>query len=260
MNNLHPLHVSFVRRPIVTAVAVTLASSLLTGAGRAGFGALLPDGPHRDQLAAGLQQTTLAVIVVSLLWRMGWLRISGVTSHLHRPTTWWPLVILPAGLIPLAGLVDTNRHAVAQIVASTFDFVSTGVVEELMFRALVLTGLCIGLAGRRRDRKIIVGANAVLFGIPHINPVGIVFAAVFGLAFVHLAISTNTIWIGVVVHACFDLFTDLPDSTAGITGGWYLPAALLFVLLGAITAVVRLLRNAPEFADRVWLNRATLVE
>jgi membrane protease YdiL (CAAX protease family) len=257
MSEIHPLHAAFVRRPIVTAVAVTIASSLLTGAGRAGFGALLPDGPHRDQLAAGFQQTSLAMIVIALLWRMRWLNASGVTSRPRWPATWWPFVILPAGLIPLAGLVDTNRHATAQIVASTFDFVSTGVVEELVFRALVLTGLCIGLAGRRRDRATIVGVNAILFGIPHINPVGIVFAAVFGLAFVHLAISTNTIWIGVVVHACFDLFTDLPDSTAGITGGWYIPAALLFVLLGAITAVVRLHRNSPEFADARWLTRST---
>jgi hypothetical protein len=40
----------------------------------------------------------------------------------------------------------------------------------------------------------------------------------FGLSFASLTLTTNTVWIAVAVHIAFDLFTDLPNATAGVSG------------------------------------------
>lgn len=73
----------------------------------------------------------------------------------------------------------------------------------------------------------VVGISSLLFKLEHPNPVVIVFASIFGLGFAHVAVATNTIRIGVVIHAMFDLFIDLPDSTNGSNIGRYPPPSSL---------------------------------
>ncbi len=238
MERQHPLYRAFVAKPYVTGFFVTLVGFLFTGGFRALFTALLDDGPHEESIAAGLQQTLLAIVLLLLLWRMGWLARARVWARGHRPLTWWPVLILPAGLIPMAGLVDVDFSKTAAISASVFDFVTTGVVEELLCRGLLLTGLMIGLAGKPRATVKAVVASSVLFGLLHPSPVGFVFATVFGLSFAALTLSTNTIWIAVAVHIAFDLFTDLPDATAGKSGRWYVFVPVFFVLVSGIVAVL----------------------
>ena len=60
------LHDAFIRRPYLTAFAITVAGVLLTGGGRALLGLAVPDGPHHDAITAGLQQTVLALAVLAL--------------------------------------------------------------------------------------------------------------------------------------------------------------------------------------------------
>jgi membrane protease YdiL (CAAX protease family) len=235
----HRLVRAFARKPYLTGFAVTLASFLFTGGSRAAFTALLPEGPHVEAVAAGLQQTLLAILVLLLLWSMGWLRRARIWSRAHRPTTWWPWLILPAALIPLAALFDVDWTETTAIAASIFDYTTTGVVEELVFRGVVLTGLTVGLAGKPHASLKAVVASSLLFGLPHLSPVGIVFATVFGLSFAALTLSTNTIWFAVVVHIAFDLFTDLPDATAEISGRWYVFVPVFFVLASGIATVIR---------------------
>jgi uncharacterized protein len=235
----HPLERAFVRKPYVTGFVVTLAAFLSTGGLRALFTALLSDGPREEAVAAGLQQTVLAIVLVLLLWQLGWIRRSHLWSRLQRPSTWWPWLILPAGLIPLAGMVDVDRTKTAAIAGSVFDFVTTGVVEEVLCRGLILTGLLIGLKGKPHATFKAVVASSILFGILHPSPVGLVFATVFGLSFASLTLATNTIWIAVAVHIAFDLFTDLPNATAGVSGRWYVFVPVFFVLASGIVTVLR---------------------
>jgi membrane protease YdiL (CAAX protease family) len=238
MRQEHLLQRAFTRKPYLTGLAVTIVSFLFTGGGRALFTALLGDGAHVEATAAGLQQGVLTVGVLILIWRMEWFRLSRIWSHPRRPASWWPLLILPAGIIPLAGLFDVDWSKPATVAASTFAYTTTGLVEELMFRGLILAGLSIGLAGKPNATLKAVVASSILFGLPHVAPIGILFAAVFGLSFASLAIWTNTIWVGVAVHIAFDLFIDLPDATAGVSGRWYLFIPLAFVLVSGIAAAV----------------------
>ncbi len=93
-----------------------------------------------------------------------------VWSRAHRPSTLWPWLILPAGLIPLAGLLDVDWSKTTAIAGSVFDYATTGVVEELVFRELVLTGLAIGLNGKHNATLKAVVASSILFGLPHLPP------------------------------------------------------------------------------------------
>lgn len=238
---------SFVRRPVGTAFAVTIVFFLMSGGLRSLFSVLLPDGPHEAQIAAGLQQSLTAILALVLMWQTRWLRRCRVISRPRRLRSVWPLVILPSALVPVFGLGQVDWSKSSQVATSTFDFVSTGLVEELVFRGIVLTGLLIGLAPRPRATFESVLLSSVLFGLPHLHPLIVIFAAVFGLAFAHLTIATNTIWPAVAVHVAFDLLTDLPDSTTESPNNWYVPVALLFVLAGGIVSVVRSKRDASEF-------------
>jgi membrane protease YdiL (CAAX protease family) len=251
MKTEHPLHRAFARRPYLTGFAVTFTSFMATGGFRALFTAMLPEGPRIEAVAAGLQQTVLIVILVALLWRMDWIQKARIWSRPQRPATWWPLLILPAGLIPFAGLLDVNRTKTTAIIASIFDYTTTGIVEEIVFRGLILTGIGIGLAGKHHATRNAIIASSILFGLPHVAPVGIVFAAVFGLSFAALTLSTNTIWTAIAIHIAFDLFTDLPDATAGVSGRWYKFVPFLFVLASGIVTVVRTQRNATGTANYV---------
>jgi membrane protease YdiL (CAAX protease family) len=242
----HLLQHAFVQRPYLTGFAVTVASFLFTGGTRALITSLLVDGPRVEAVAAGLQQTLLAIVVLVLLWRMGWIRRARIWSRAHQPSTRWTWLILPAALIPLAGLFDVDWTKTAAIAASIFDYTTTGVVEEFVFRGLVLSGLAIGLEGKPHSSLKAIVASSFLFGLPHISPVGIVFATVFGLSFAALTLSTNTIWIAVAVHIAFDLFADLPDATAGISGRWYVFVPVFFVLASGIATVVRARKGLPS--------------
>lgn len=246
----HRLVTSFVQRPYLTGFAVTLASFLFTGGSRAVFTSVLPEGPHVEAIAAGLQQAVLAILVLLLLWHMGWLQRARIWSRAHKPSTWWPWLILPAAFIPLAALFDVDWTKTGAIAASIFDYTTTAVVEELIFRGVVLTGLALGLEGKSHASLKAVVGSSVLFGLPHLSPVVVVFATVFGLSFAALTLSTNTIWFAVLVHIAFDLLTDLPDATAGISGRWYVFVPFFFVLAGGIATVIRARKGLlPERAE-----------
>ena len=242
----HPIEAAFVRRPVASAIAATVAFVALTGGLRAAFSAIIPDGAHRDQIAAGLQQLVLAVVTVGVIAQVGWLRSARLTSRVRWPKSRWALTIVPAAIIPLAGLGAVDWAQTTQITASAFDFLTTGLVEEVVCRGFIMTGLAIGFRGRSHATLRVVLWSSLLFGLAHLNPIVVVFAAVFGFSFAHLAFATNTIWVGVVVHGAFDLFTDLPDSTNGSTH-WSIAPALAVVLTGGIVAVLRARKPEIEF-------------
>ncbi len=230
---------SFRHKPLVTGFIFTLGTFLMTGGLRALFTKVLSVGPHREAIAAGLQQTILAVVILVILRQVGWLHLGRVLSPPRLAKTWWPWLILITAILPIAGFLDVDWSKTAAIAASAFDFATTGLVEELGFRGLLLTGLILGFQGHKHPWLKVVVASSFLFGLPHLSPIGILFATLFGFSFAYLAISTNTIWYGVAVHIAFDLFTDLPDATAKISGRWYVFVPVIFVLICGIISLVQ---------------------
>ena len=243
---IHPLHKSFAEHPVRTAVAVTAVFFLATGGVREAVKALLALGVHQDQIAAAIQQGVLALAFLALLVRMGWANRAGITSRVKLNPGRWLLPITLSGFLPIIGLIETDWSQRRQIVVSIFDFLTTALVEELAFRSLILSGLLLGLRNQSRSPFRAVVISAILFGLPHIHPVIIVFATIYGLGFAHVTIATRSIWPAVAVHAAFDLFTDLPQSTADASNDLLIGAALLLVLTGAIVVLRRAWQVTPE--------------
>ncbi len=242
---------AFLKRPDVTGFVVTLASFLMTGGGRAALKHVVPKGPHSEAYIAGIQQSILAIVVVVVLWKMGWLRAARVSSRPRPARNWWSYALIPTALIPFISFGDIDWGRTAAIFASAFDYGTTGVVEELVFRGLVMTGLSVGLGGKSKASLKVIVASSIFFGLVHLSPVGIVFATVFGLGFAHLTISTNTIWWSVLVHFGYDFLTDLPRATTGTENRWFVmvPILLLIVSSGVVAVVSARMEKKDLFDD-----------
>jgi membrane protease YdiL (CAAX protease family) len=226
----------------------TIAMLLATGGLRALAGLLIARGPHHAQVAAGVQQLVLAAVLIVVVVRSGWARPSLLSSRPRLPHMWQAWPVIGTAVVMLGAIPSIDWSKTSQIAASTFDFGSTGLVEELGMRALVFTGLRLGFRGRpRADLKAVLLSSA-MFGVMHLSPVAVVFAFVYGLGFALLAVATRSIWPGVVVHFVFDLFGDLPGSTTDHGNGLPIAISLLLVLISAVLSVIWFARHvdAPE--------------
>ena len=144
---------------------------------------------------------------------------------------------MPAGSIPIIGLTDVNFSKSSAIAASVFDFVTTAVVEELLCRGLLFTGLLIGLSGKPHATfKACWPAPFSSACCTH-PPSGSCSRSSSACRS-PLKFSTNTIRIAVVIHIAFDLFTDLPDATARTSGRWYVFVLVFFVFVSGIVVAV----------------------
>ena len=75
----------------------------------------------------------------------------------------------------------------------------------------------------------------------HLDPFLIVFATLFGMGLAHLVLGTWSIWPAVGVHIFFNLFSDLPATTADVSGGWYATLSFYVIPLAAAVAGMALL-------------------
>ena len=77
-------------------------------------------------------------------------------------------------------------------------FVSTavipGVVEEIMFRGIILTNL------KPYGKGMAIVCSALLFGLMHMNPAQFFYTTVMGLALGYIYVKTNSIWLCMIIH------------------------------------------------------------
>jgi membrane protease YdiL (CAAX protease family) len=94
-------------------------------------------------------------------------------------------------------------------------------MEELLFRGHFLFGL-----SRRYGLGFGLLFSSILFGLAHVMPVAVVYAAVAGLVIGWLGLTTRSIWPGVALHAgCNALPVLLPERVLPIPG-FNLPSAV----------------------------------
>lgn len=196
------------RHPVCGAVELTLAWHvvLLLSAK-----VLLP--PLAPSWFPGLGATAVNAIccagVWCVLWRWGWLRLSGTTTP-GRVRRWWlasPMLLI-AGSYALAGL--DGRTTV--IVSSLVSLLWVGLNEEIFSRGLVQQTL-IPLGPLRAATGV-----AVLFGLGHLQNHlffgaalddtlwQMLSAALFGFTCAGLRFAIGSVWPMVAVHALDDFF------------------------------------------------------
>ncbi|MEU5046707.1 CPBP family intramembrane glutamic endopeptidase [Streptomyces griseorubiginosus] len=196
------------RHPVCGAVELTLAWHvvLLLFAK-----VLLP--PLAPAWFPGLGATVINAIcfagVWCVLWRWGWLRVSGTTTFGRRRRWWLALpMLLIAGSYAFAGLDGRTTVVVSSLVSLLW----VGLNEEFYSRGLVQQTLT-PLGPLRAATGV-----AVLFGLGHVQNHlffgaasddtlwQMLSAALFGFVCAGLRFAIGSVWPMVVVHALDDFF------------------------------------------------------
>ncbi|OOB91037.1 CPBP family intramembrane glutamic endopeptidase [Rathayibacter sp. VKM Ac-2630] len=144
-------------------------------------------------------------------------------------------------------------------------------VEELMFRVLLLTGVVEVVRSLPAGRWIGVAATSVVFGLLHLgNPdataVGAVGTALGGALWSIAFVVTRSLWLPLALHASWNLalavwglpisgitvvpgrFSTRPTDDGILSGGSYGPEAGLFGMLALLLVAAAVL----AYARRIW--------
>ena len=122
------------------------------------------------------------------------------------------------------------------------------VCEELFFRGFVLSGLSSAVRGRGASVRAVVLTSA-LFAVFHIFPEKWLPTFLMGLLLGFLAVSTGSIWPGMLAHAAnnsFAVLSDWPpvrDAYESVAPSARVPAAAALLVAGVAVVAVRARRQ-----------------
>lgn len=222
---------------VVVVVLVAMGASAATAASLLGD-ALAALGP---QIAG---QVVGTFVVLALLWRVQWLGPAGVTTSGSR---WWWLIATvivvctgDCAMMALFGTLDVDLSVDRGMAPVLVHTALAGVVEELLFRGLVLYVLVAAWGGTRRGVVASVVASAALFGALHMlnlastgvgeTSLQATEAAVSALLYGALVLASGSVWPAVAVHG---LVNGLVNAAAENTTGFGFAAGehVRFILL-----------------------------
>ncbi|MEM8924815.1 MAG: CPBP family intramembrane glutamic endopeptidase [Actinomycetota bacterium] len=243
------LTTAFKRWPLPMAIGLGLAWLPATWILREVALFVLPPSDYEDRLAHGFQQLALGLMLLAVFGGFEWTKEAWLDT---RPRLrggllgLTALAVVPAVAVLAVGLAQVDVGETTAMAVSAFNYTTVGVTEELWFRGLVLGGLMVAWGHERWGPLAAAVVSSALFGLIHLDPYLIVFAGMLGMGLAHLTLGTWSIWPAVAVHIFYNLFYDLPRSTAGVDGGWYYTLAPQVVRLAAVVAGGVLLWRAVE--------------
>ena len=120
------------------------------------------------------------------------------------------------------------------------------VVEEFIFRGLIMTRLARAMPGR-----LAAALSAAVFGACHGHPVWFAYAFVLGVVFGLMDLRLGSIWPSILAHMVFNaigqVFSLLPEDDGGVMGAYLALLAVAVVLpILARKGVKALFRPAPR--------------
>jgi membrane protease YdiL (CAAX protease family) len=215
----------------LSSVAVVLATM---GAAAAAASALSGRGLADAEMQIAGQVAGIVLLLLAL-WRLGWLDSAGVT-RLGDRRSWivTSIILLYTGLCALWSFLGTLTvdlsvdGAAAPVLLHT---TLAGVVEELLFRGLVL---CVLIAGWGRTRPGVVAAvlvSAVLFGASHlvnlasssvdVTLLQVTEASLSAIVYGALVVAGGSLWPAVALHSFVNLVVNaaaenIPGFAAGV--------------------------------------------
>lgn len=96
------------------------------------------------------------------------------------------------GAIQLTSVTDISIIEVLLLLISTA--VIPGIVEEIMFRGIILTNLA------PYGKGMAIVCSALLFGLMHMNPAQFFYTTLMGLILGYIYVKTRSIWICIIIH------------------------------------------------------------
>ena len=220
------------RRPLFFSLAAIVLASVFTEIPLQKLFLPLVGEAYADYVPGMLEQYLATVGVVVLAGLVG-LSASELGFRRTRPgkalVLGWPLLAFTLINIPTVSLTGPKAIALVSPLALVLFllYLSTGFIEESLFRGLVS-----GLLRRRwaRDRQGLYRAvlvSSLLFGLTHIanlfqhryTPLAsltqIAFGFFFGVLFESLALRTKSLWPGIALHAILDFVANLDRLEPG---------------------------------------------
>lgn len=248
-------------KPILFATLMTL------------LGIFLTEIPLREALAPylGLQSAHYLTIIVEqgltglfffiLIARFGWLDLAGFTHPRQWRALWlgWPLLIFTFINIDEGLVIDTAKPVL--ILLHLLTALSTGWVEEILCRGVVVTALLQKWGQTKKGVYLSVLVGSLIFGLAHLanlvmgrkpllnNLTQVTFAIFFGVIFAACVLRNRSIWPMILLHAAVDWAATLREISVG--GGLRLTAP-------AITpesALLSILITLPLFLYGLFLLR-----
>jgi membrane protease YdiL (CAAX protease family) len=214
--------------------------------------------PEGHEIGTALSKLVVTACFLFLLWRFGWIKTAGFAS-LGRKQVWLLAIVMMIynaifAVFAFTGSFKLGLPAIDLTLAVIFFTFTTSLLEETMYRGLVLTALVKAWGGTRKGlfaAAIISGlfwASTHLFNLL-VRPFPVVALQVLGIAvpgFVYAAIvlSGRSIWPVVVFHWVVNLTVNL-QAVQNPNFEETLPAWLIFnlIVLPMIGVSVYLLRN-----------------
>jgi membrane protease YdiL (CAAX protease family) len=208
-----------------------------------------------------LEQGLVGGLFFILLARFGWLNTAGFTSLRQWRALWlgWPLILFTLINIEEGIVIDTAKPVL--IALHLLTALSTGWVEEVLFRGAVLTTLLQKWGRSRKGIYLSVLVSSLLFGATHflnftqgrkplLNTVTqITFAIFFGVIFSACLLRNRAIWPMILLHAAVDWAGTLHEVAVG--GGLRLSVPTL----SPANALINILITLPLFLYGLFLLR-----
>lgn len=248
-------------KPVLFAIFMTLAGIFLT------------EIPLREALAPsiGLQTAHYVTIILEqgltgllffiLLARLGWLDLAGFTGPKQWRALWlgWPLLLFTLINIEDGIVIDTTKPLM--IVLHLLTALSTGWVEEILCRGVVVTALLQKWGRTKKGVYLSVVVGSVIFGLAHLanlimgrkpllnNLTQVTFAIFFGVIFAACVLRNRSIWPMILLHAAIDWAGTLDEIAVG--GG----LRLTDPVITPNSAMISILITLPLFLYGLFLLR-----
>lgn len=127
-------------------------------------------------------------------------------------------MLLTANLIPtewLGALEENNETLVTAPVAIN---IITTVLIGPIFEEILCRGLMLGALKKAMPAWLAVGVSSLVFGLLHGNPIGIIYATLFGILLGFIAIKLNSIMPSILCHIAFNFTSFMLSENGGELG------------------------------------------
>lgn len=265
MSEPHPTYPNGVQALLL--IALLMAIELFVAA--AVFDADLLAGVNDGDLYGFITVVGNGILFVGLMAykRIGYRALFHPAGHSVRATMALvsvPILMVVPGLVFLAGafntivqyLVPMNADDIARfedtmspgIVPILFSCVAAPVLEEMLFRGVILRGFL-----RQYSRTFAILWSATLFGIAHLNLYQMATALVLGIVSGWLYERCRSLWPSILLHATYNGFVtgyygwllSHPESQATGPGAVFTGGSFIALIVGGLI-LLRLLGASPR--------------
>jgi membrane protease YdiL (CAAX protease family) len=127
-------------------------------------------------------------------------------------------MLITANLIPaqwLGALEENNESLVTAPV--TINIITTVLIGPI-FEEILCRGLMLGALKKAMPAWLAVGVSSLVFGLLHGNPIGIIYATLFGILLGFVAIKLNSIMPSILCHIAFNFTSFMLSENGGELG------------------------------------------